>query len=94
MWSVTQVDSPMWESLGTVGSTHVVHISQTLAKCHLESSALLGQRLRDEENHFIFADEKMAYLLKVTEKKARRAVHAGQHMPAFRISSWSFLDCW
>lgn len=49
----------MWESLGTVGSTYVVHINQTLAKCHLESPALLGQRLRDEENHFSFADEKM-----------------------------------
>lgn len=48
----------MWETLGTVGFTHVVHISQTLVRCRLESPALLGQDLRDEENHFSSADEK------------------------------------
>lgn len=59
MWSVRQVDSPMQETLGTVGSIHVVHISQTLVKCHLESLALLGQDCSDEENHSNFVDEKM-----------------------------------
>lgn len=58
MWSVAQVDGPMWETLGTVASIHVVHISQTLVKCHLESPVLLGQGLRDEGNHSSFAEEK------------------------------------
>lgn len=49
----------MQETLGTVGSIHVVHISQTLVKCHLESLALLGQDCSDEENHSNFVDEKM-----------------------------------